>query len=190
MIYNNAYTPYKIKSINPLYYFFILSFISIQLFEFFLWRNLSNPEINKALSTGAQLLLACQPIASLMLLKEDGLRNALLAAYGCFLLYVGATHDLKNLSARVYEGHLQWRFVKMSHLGYFLWVFFLMFSIFYNKHYAVAFPTMIAFAILYYYYGNKRTSGSLWCWFANFGMIAYAIYLLIIMPYKEHGIIC
>jgi hypothetical protein len=151
---------------------------------------LENKVLNNFISTGAQALLALQPVASLMLLKEEGLRNAMILAYSSFIAYIALTHNLKNLTTEVYEGHLKWKFVKLSHLGYFTWVFFLMFSIFYNKHYLVAFAAMVAFVVTYYYYGNKRTSGSLWCWIANSGMIAYAINLLIIMPYKEHGIIC
>ncbi len=43
IIYNNKYTQYKIKELNNVWiYVFFFSFISMQLIEFFIWRNINN----------------------------------------------------------------------------------------------------------------------------------------------------
>ena len=48
IIYNNTYTQYKIKDFNNIWiYLFFVSFILMQLFEFFIWRNVDNKLYNK-----------------------------------------------------------------------------------------------------------------------------------------------
>ena len=48
IMYNNKYSPYKIKELDNIYaYIFLMSFFTMQLIEFFLWRNLDNKELNK-----------------------------------------------------------------------------------------------------------------------------------------------
>ena len=40
IFYNNKYSIYKIKELNNIYaYFFLMSFITMQLIEFFIWKN-------------------------------------------------------------------------------------------------------------------------------------------------------
>ena len=51
MIYNNHYTPYKIEGFNIYWYFFILSFCTIQLIEYFLWTHLTNKKLNYLFSS-------------------------------------------------------------------------------------------------------------------------------------------
>ena len=43
IIYNNSFTKYKIQELNNKWvYFFIASFVFMQLIEFFIWRNIDN----------------------------------------------------------------------------------------------------------------------------------------------------
>ena len=71
MIYNNNYTPYKIEGFNIYWYFFIISFCTMQLIEYFLWINIADKKLNHLLSLLGQMLIGIQPIASLLLLKDD-----------------------------------------------------------------------------------------------------------------------
>jgi len=57
-----------------------------------------------------------------------------------------------------------------------------------NQYYIALFIAFVLFAITYYSNLNNGTGGSLWCWTINFTMIFYAFYLLIFLPFKEHGI--
>lgn len=50
IIYNNNYTQYKIDEVNNIFaYIFLLSFILMQLIEYFLWQNLNDKFYNKIL---------------------------------------------------------------------------------------------------------------------------------------------
>ena len=182
MIYNNNYTPYKVN-INVYGYFFILSFCSMQLIEYFLWKNLENKKLNYFYSILGQLLVAIQPIASLLLLTNPVLKIQMIAAYSAFVLGIFFTHE-KIFKTSVQNGHLKWSWVPIQSYMYFIWMFFLMFSFFMNRYYTAMGVALFLFAITYLP-SSSGTGGSLWCWTINFSMIFYAMYLLLYMPFKE-----
>ena len=191
LAYNNAFTPYKIPGWNVFYYFFIASFISMQLIEFFLWRDIKNQAKNKFWTMVGQVLIVLQPIASLLLLKEPNLKHGLLLTYGFFIIYLLSKHDVSNLRTKVApNGHLNWQWTNINWLERLIWLFFLMFSLVYNQHYTITAVGLILFAISYYSYYRHQTAGSMWCWIINLSMLIYAVFLLVIFPYLEHGIVC
>ena len=126
MMYNNRYTPYKLHGFNVYWYFFILSFCTMQLIEFFLWRNINTPQ-NYTFSALGQGLISIQPIASLFLLQNETLRNILLSIYTLFCIVVFVTHK-KVFKTTIENGHLKWSWVPIESYIYFIWLFFLMFS--------------------------------------------------------------
>lgn len=191
--YNNKYTPYKISELNNVFvYIFFMSFITMQLIEFFLWRNLKNTDINQKLSIAGALLLMVQPIASLLMLKDDFTRKAMLTAYTipAFAYFIYKVNTQSNFNTTVTPtGHLRWNWLnqdKNKLLGL-IWFFFLYISIFVEKQYYTAgIITLALLAVSYYSYRKEGSYGSLWCWSINSLMIYYAIKLLIVLPYKEH----
>ena len=193
--YNNKYTPYKISELNNIFaYIFFMSFIIMQLIEFFLWRNLNNKDINQKLSIAGALLLMVQPIASLLMLKDDFTRKAMLTTYTipAFAYFIYKVKTQPNFNTTVTPmGHLRWNWLnqdKNKLLGL-IWFFFLYFSIFVEKQYYTAgIITLALLAVSYYSYNKEGSYGSLWCWSINSLMIYYAIKLLIVLPYKEHGL--
>ena len=193
--YNNKYTPYKISELNNIFaYIFFMSFITMQLIEFFLWRNLNNKDINQKLSIAGALLLMVQPIASLLMLKDDFTRKAMLTTYTipAFAYFIYKVNTQSNFNTTVTPtGHLRWNWLnqdKNKLLGL-IWFFFLYFSIFVEKQYYTAgIITLALLAVSYYSYNKEGSYGSLWCWSINSLMIYYAIKLLIVLPYKEHGL--
>lgn len=187
MIYNNNYTQYKIIGFNIYWYFFILSFCSMQLIEFFLWRNLNNKKMNKFWSMMGQFLVAIQPIASLMLLKNDTLKYFMIFIYTICISVIFAVSE-KVFKTTTYNGRLKWSWITVSNVVLSIWLFFLLFSFMVNQYYIALFIAFVLFAITYYSNLNNGTGGSLWCWTINFTMIFYAFYLLIFLPFKEHGI--
>lgn len=171
-----------------------MSFITMQLIEFFLWRNLKNTDINQKLSIAGALLLMVQPIASLLMLKDDFTRKAMLTAYTipAFAYFIYKVNTQSNFNTTVTPtGHLRWNWLnqdKNKLLGL-IWFFFLYFSIFVEKQYYTAgIITLALLAVSYYSYNKEGSYGSLWCWSINSLMIYYAIKLLIVLPYKEHGL--
>lgn len=194
IVYNNKYTPYKIQELNNNFaYIFFMSFIAMQLIEFFLWRNLKNPDMNRNLSIAGALLLMVQPIASLLLLKDKSMRKMMLSSYTipaiAYFAYKANTEQFNTTVTK--SGHLRWNWINLNNnkiLG-FIWFFFLYFSIFAEKDYYVAgIITLVLLVISYYSYKKEGSYGSLWCWSINSLMIYYAIRLLIVLPYKEHSL--
>jgi hypothetical protein len=181
LIYNNTYTPYKVPGFNGYWYFFIVSFCTMQLVEYFLWRNLHDKKMNFRLSLLGSGLIALQPIASLFLLTNTALRNGMLLLYLVFLGVVGSIRK-RVFRTSTTEGHLKWSWVPLAPYQFFIWLFFLMFSFVVNKHYI---PFAVALFLCFITYNTKGTGGSLWCWTINLSMIIYAIYLLIYLPLKE-----
>ena len=194
IVYNNKYSPYKIEVLDNVYaYFFLMSFITMQLIEFFLWRNLSNKELNRLFSILGALLLMFQPVASLMLLNNIDLRNKMLALYSIpafsyFIYQISIKDFLTSVSK---TGHLKWDWIDLKankQIFFISWLFFLFFSLFYNKHYIGLAYTIALLIITLYSYKKDESFGSLWCWSINSLMIYYAVKLLVIIPYKEHGL--
>lgn len=179
MMYNDRFTIYK-TGFDYYWYFFIVSFCTMQLIEYFLWTNLNTP-ITAFYSFLGQLLVTIQPIASLFLLKNHTLRNIFIIIYLLFCSLVYATHK-KVFKTTVEDGHLKWTWVPIETYIYFVWLFFLLFSFIVNRHY---FAIAIALFLFTITYNTKGTGGSLWCWSINFTMIFYAVYLLIYLPLKE-----
>jgi hypothetical protein len=194
IVYNNKCSPYKFDELNSIYaYFFLMSFITMQLIEFFIWRNLNNKDLNKLFSNLGALLLMLQPVASLMLLKDITLRNKMLTIYGIpafsYFIYEIVNKDFITVVSKT--GHLKWQWVDLSgnkQILFMSWLFFLFFSIFYNKHYLGLAYTVALLLISLYSYKKDGSFGSLWCWSINSLMLFYAIKLLVIIPYKEHGL--
>ena len=182
MIYNNNYTPYKIN-IDKYGYFFIISFCSMQLIEYFLWKNLKNKQLNYFYSLLGQILVTIQPIASLLMISNNILKIQMIFYYLLFVLSVFFTHE-KIFKTTIQNGHLKWTWVPMQYYIYIIWLFFLMFSFIVNQHYIAIAVALFLFAITYYN-SASGTGGSLWCWSINLFMIFYAMYLLLYMPFCE-----
>ena len=166
--YNNKYTPYKIHELNNVFvYIFLMSFITMQLIEFFLWRNLKNTDINHKLSIAGGLLLMIQPIASLLMLKDEFTRKAMLTTYTipafAYFIYKVNTQSKFNTTVTP-TGHLRWNWLnqdKNKLLGL-IWFFFLYFSIFVEKQYYTAgIITLALLAVSYYSYSKEGSYGSL-----------------------------
>jgi len=193
IVYNNSYTKYKIHEVNDTWmYLFILSFVFMQLIEFFLWRNINNKFYNNLFSICAVLLLFCQPIASLMILQNVSLRNMLLIVY----LLGAIPYSIYQFSRRYIHttiskgGHLHWNFFTSYVSSWMFWLFFLFFSLFYERK-----PTWFVFMLFTLYisylnYMKDESLGTMWCWGLNSIMIYYALYLLIYLPFLEKASVC
>lgn len=187
VMYNNAYTPYKIPSCTGTMYLFLASFIFMQLIEFFIWRNLHN-SYNHLFSLMALLLIAVQPLISLSMLPEATLRTVLMVAY---VALVGG-HIFSNLNRNIHSevsksGHLQWWFLKTPDAVSMVWLFFFLFSFVYNKMWWGVVFAILTIGFSMYTYAKDKTISTMWCWMANGYMLLLAVYLLVWLPYAEHG---
>jgi hypothetical protein len=169
-----------------------MSFISMQMFEFILWRNLDNSLINQIVSILGTLLLFIQPIASLTMLDNIELRNKMITIYSipAFIYFFHQVITQKFTTTVSKLGHLKWNwtdnrdplFTITKHAFY---LFFLYYSLFVNKYYTGIISTSLFFIIFYYLYYRDGSAGSLWCWSVNIVMLYFLIKLLIYLPYQE-----
>ena len=193
IIYNNAYTKYKINELNNVWvYVFFMSFILMQLIEFFIWRNVNNPLYNKIFTIMATLLLLVQPIATNMLFptKYKSLQKSMLYIY-LILMVPFATYKFltMNINSNVSKlGHLQWNMLLYNNtieanVMMSIWLFFFLFPLFYQeKKYGLIFGFLTLLVMVYNYYSDK-SAGSMWCWIVNLIMLFYAGYLMLYLPF-------
>ena len=193
IIYNNSFTKYKIQELNSKWiYFFIASFVFMQLIEFFIWRNINNKFYNNIFSILATLLLIVQPILSIMIVTNVKLRNLLLIAY----LFLAVPYSIykfsnSNIHSVISEsGHLRWNFFYLNPIILIGWFFFFLFSFVYEKKLLGLVFGLSTLIIAFLNYTKDQTVWSMWCWSVNSVMIYYAIYLLIYLPFLEKMNIC
>jgi hypothetical protein len=191
IIYNNRYTQYKIPDLNNIYvYIFFVSFILMQLIEYFIWLNINNPLYNSIFTGLATLLLIFQPIASNMLITNDIIRKRLLYSYLLFIIPLSMyKFNIKNINSSISGlGHLRWNTVLINNNLYsmlfgLIWLFFFLFPLFYVKYNFGLMFGLLTLLITTYHFYNDDTVGSMWCWIVNIIMIYYAVYLLLYLPF-------
>lgn len=168
----------------------------MQLIEYFIWKNINNPYNNQVFSLGVAILLLFQPIASLMLLSNIQLKTNMILFYAILAIpyAIWKMSIALPYSTISPSGHLQWHFIQNNKyigiIGAFIWVFFFLFSLFYNrKWYGFVFGIITLCMVIYNYYKDNSIE-SMWCWIANMVMIYYAAYLLLYLPFCEINKIC
>ena len=193
VFYNNSYTKYTIPDIHDRWvYLFFVSVISMQLIEFFIWRNIHQPFYNQIFTSLALLLLVIQPIVSMMMVKNIPLRHLLLISY-LFLaipysIYTGLTTQIRSVISK--NGHLRWIQFPLHLLVWVVWLFFFLFSAVYEKRWSGIIFGLITLVIAFINYRQENAVGSMWCWMVNSISVYYAVYLLLYLPFAEKGGIC
>jgi hypothetical protein len=193
IIYNNKYTQYKIQELNNIWvYLFFISFILMQIIEYFIWKNINEPFYNKIFTILATLLLLVQPIASTMLITNKIVRYNLLTLYLVlsipFSIYRFMTRKIYSSVSPL--GHLNWNLLldkksKLDNLIMTLWFIFFLFPLFYQGYrYGFLFGFLTLLFIMYNY-SKDGTVGSMWCWIVNSIMVFYASYLLLYLPFYK-----
>jgi hypothetical protein len=169
----------------------------VQLVEYFIWRNLNNRRINELLSIIGSLVIALEPVAAIGLIPDKRTKHMFWAVYcvvaGAYFIYKLSTTQMHSLVAK--NGHLHWvewvitsERTTMNMIITLFFAFFLIYPFYLAKQYCIALFGFIILAYSYYTYVTEKTFGSMWCWFANFGMLMYLPYILLYLPYMEHGI--
>jgi len=190
--YNNTYTQYKtVFFYTPWMYVFFLSFIFIQLIEFFLWSYIDRPWYNSFFSHLGCLILLFQPVATTMLISNQKVKQLILSVY---LLLIIPFASYQFMTTKVYGtvsrgGHLHWDFWKKSapleHCVFLVWLFFFLFPLFYIKQYIAGLFGVITLMVIIYNYFADGTVDSMWCWIVNSIMIYFAANVLIVLPFLQ-----
>ena len=115
----NNYTKYKSPAFkNPLVYLFLFEVASMQLIEFFLWRNLKNKTANTNLSILAAHIIILQLITLILMVHSGGyLKYALLLilaiTYFAVVYYSKFTGNMKFHTSVGENGHLIWEWARL-----------------------------------------------------------------------------
>jgi len=157
----------------------LLCVFSMQLIEFFLWRNISNKKKNELYSRIAEAVLISQPIFSLLTLTNPVIKYVTVTSYIIYLVFVNVFPLLQ--SKQPYKtsvgknGHLRWDWLSTDPFKISIYMLGLFIPLLFWKHkfvFVIAFVTLLASVILY---RKDKTWGSLWCWSANI-ISLYLIY--------------
>lgn len=191
IIYNNTYTKYKIKDLDNIWvYVFFVSFILMQLIEYFIWTNVNNPVYNRIFTTMATILLLVQPIASNMLISNKVVQQTTLILYLILMIpFAGYRLMTKKINSTVSKlGHLEWNMLLDNHkkidvMIEICWFIFFLFPLFYEGYkFGFLFGLLTLMIIMFNYY-KDNTVGSMWCWIVNSIMLFFAGYLLLYLPF-------
>lgn len=190
-MYNNTYTQYKMNESNA-FYVFCMTGVSMQLAEFFLWRNL-HTEYNRLFTYLAYFILLIQPVASLMIISNQSLRNTLLTLYIVVSIgYIASKIPFLSTAKTVKTnmGHLDWFNGKNKRewfdiLYISVWFFCLLFGLFYERKFVYFLFGIVTLMIVSVWLASDKGTGSVWCWVVNSLSIYLACYLLFYLPFRE-----
>ena len=135
----------------------------------------------------ANLVIFMQPIASIMIVSNKQLRTILLISYLLFSVPFSiyklftTTDNRTKVSA---SGHLVWN-TSTSHITTLIWLFFVLFSLFYERIWGLFIFGLVLMITTYVNYLKDNSFGSMWCWSVNSTMVYYAIYLLFYLPFLD-----
>jgi len=141
VIYNNKFTQYKTPFLDSIpVYVFIFFVITIQLLEFFIWKNINNKFYNSFFTRLLLFNLFIQPIVSLFLIQDDTVRTPLLIVYIISaLLYSGYKLINKQFESKISKlGHLNWN-LDIEPPVFMGWVFFFLVSFFIEKNGSISY---------------------------------------------------
>lgn len=195
---SNTLSKYKSETFeNPLVYLFLLEVASMQLVEFFLWRNLKNKPLNEQLSKLVSLVVSIQPPTLMLMIPDSTLKYGSLLLYGIFLLvyfeYRRLTNPIHFTTTIGSNGHLIWTCLNIK--GYehlFLFVFLLFYSIpllLINNTLLTLF-ILFSMVVSLFFYSKYKTFGTMWCWIANLFLLYFIIDILLIKPFYEYNGLC
>lgn len=168
---------------NIFMYIFLISFTSMQLFEYFIWVSIetNNTILNKAASFGAWFLIrVLQPMSVLFLLPEKYtyLRTLLLPGY--IISFIGTTiyksifNPIQFKTVINKNGHLEWIWNELDGCERInVLLYFLCISTLFIKFPIGFILSMIALSFSVFRY--KYTWGSNWCYLVNTIMVYYLI---------------
>jgi len=197
IFFTNTFSKYKIQVFsNPLYYIYMLNVVSVQLVEFFLWRNINNRDINRVLSFICLLLVGTQPLILILFIRETFYRNTLLILYGLFSLLFFTILKYKNIYTSIAKnGHLDWNWSHLDvflldYLSLFLYLSMYLIPLYFIGIHPFSFFIIITLAVSMYFYIRDKTVGTMWCWIANSAFLLILFYILIVLPYKDYNGLC
>ena len=158
---------------------FILSYISMQLVEYFAWKN---PENTRIPSMVGLLLISLQIPLMINAFYKGPYKNLLYAF--CFVISAIALLTTKiNFSMhKAPNGHLSWDWLNsFSKIYLLIFILFYLGLGIYTNDLIAFFYVFSTILFSWYTYSSAGTFGSMWCWLANL----VSVYLIFKVFRKE-----
>ena len=193
----NTYTKYKTQSFdNPFIYLFLGVIISMQLLEYFAWKNLKNNRMNTILSKIISIFVTAQPLLVMIMIKNINVRYAMI---GLYFLYnvIYRIYKLNfspfNFHVSVLNGHLKWEWLYLNgweKINYFVFLGFYVISLLLvnNNILNLFFLSSLIISMLFYY--KDGTIASMWCWLVNLLFLYLLVNILLIQPFYDYNSLC
>lgn len=194
----NRFSKYKTHTFdNPLAYLLLLEVASMQLTEFFLWRNLQNKSMNQLLSSIVSFIITIQPLTIMLMIPNMIIKSVFIILYiiliKAYFMYSSKTKHLIFNTSVGKNGHLSWEF--MNFKGYeniFLIIYLSLYviSLLLINSPLLAFFTIFSLIISLIFYYKYKTFGTMWCWTFNIFLLYFIVNIIIIQPYYEYNGLC
>ena len=193
----NTYTKYKTQSFdNPFIYLFLGVIISMQLLEYFAWKNLKNNRMNTILSKIISIFVTAQPLLVMIMIKNINVRYVMI---GLYFLYnvIYRIYKLNfspfNFHVSVLNGHLKWEWLYLNgweKINYFVFLGFYVISLLLvnNNILNLFFLSSLIISMLFYY--KDGTIASMWCWLVNLLFLYLLVNILLIQPFYDYNSLC
>jgi hypothetical protein len=163
----------------------IMSFVSMQLIEYFTWRHLKNKDINSLLSKLGLGLVFIQPLLVNTYLLPQNLLYIFLGLYAMFIALTFTVfypiQDIDFAMHKAANGHLAWDWLKFPTFVLIIWLCFFTWPLLHSSYYFRFIITLASAGVIYYLYKSTETWGSMWCWIVN----ALSLYLITKVFSKE-----
>lgn len=169
-----AFTKFKTNTDDASWMFLVL-FTHMQLVEYFLWKNMDNPDRLKLWSKIGALIIVAQPLFLMNRMKDHDLMVKLMAAY--MLVVVGwFMVAKKKFETRVGKnGHLIWDWFP-AHGWSVAWAIAWFAPIILNQDYKILAFALAGYLPSLYYYMKYDTAGTMWCWISVFSWLGYLLW--------------
>ena len=163
------------------YLLFLMSFISIQLIEFFLHISRGSGVLNTIFSIAGFATIAAQPLLAINAINDADFayKRELTAVYiaGVILLAAYLRPEFRTVVGPY--GHLVWKWLRVPVIAILIWFGFLSVKFVVDKSWLLLAFIALTAGVSYASYAADGTWGSMWCWIANivgfvyFGQVGY-----------------
>jgi hypothetical protein len=195
----NSYSKYKLRAFdNPLVYLFLFEVASIQLIEFFLWRNLKNVKMNEWLSKITSFIVTIQPATLMLMIQNTTIKYSLLLIY---ILFFVVYFEFKRIYSPITfhtsigkTGHLSWDWINTNGYGnkILMVVYLLLYgaaSLLINNTEITVIGLLTLLVSLFFYY-KYEAAASMWCWLGNILFLYFIVNILLVKPFYEYNRLC
>jgi hypothetical protein len=160
---------------------FALLFSSMQLVEYYLWKNIKNQSKNRFYSIIGHIILTLEPLFALIMIQNNYITQSLIYFYIFFtILFNFIYHHKINFYTTIGQnGHLDWQFTRnIGNFYGFVWFSLLFFGVFMSKD--IVFILGGIFTLLYSIIieKNNNTFTSLWCYLTNIAWIYIILWVI------------